>query len=247
MRRLVAVAALAAVAAAGCGSSGRTEVAPRVTPTPSATPSSSPTPAPTELPSLRPRPMVPAYHSSIHHVTAAELGKSWRSGCPVAPRDLRAVRVSYYGFDRAVHTGTLVVHASVAATVGAVFGRLYDARFPIHRMEPIAAYSGDDDASMAADNTSAFNCRAAVSSGTQHWSMHAYGKAVDVNPVENPYLFNGGVLPPNGASYTDRGRSAPGMAKPGGTLVRAFAVYGWGWGGSWSSSKDYQHFSTNGQ
>jgi hypothetical protein len=157
------------------------------------------------------------------------------------------VRVSYYGFDHAVHTGTLVANVSVTSTIGIVFRRLYDAQFPIRRMLPVAAYDGDDDASMAADNTSAFNCRAAVSSGSQHWSMHAYGKAVDVNPVENPYIFNGGVLPPNGARYTDRSRSAPGMAKPGGALVRAFAASGWGWGGTWSSSKDYQHFSTNGQ
>jgi hypothetical protein len=180
-------------------------------------------------------------------VTASELGQSWRSGCPVAPNDLRTIRLSYYGFDHAVHTGSIVVNESVAPTVGAVFRRLFDGQFPIRRMVPVAAYGGDDDASMAADNTSAFNCRAAVSSGPQHWSMHAYGKAIDVNPVENPYIFNGEVLPPNGAPYADRSRSSPGMAKPGGTLVRAFAAYGWGWGGTWSSSKDYQHFSTNGQ
>jgi hypothetical protein len=207
----------------------------------------SPTARPHITKAAVPRSSLPAYHFSVHTVTASELGKSWRSGCPVSPSGLRAVRVTYFGFDHHAHTGELVVNASVAMTIGSIFRRLYEDRFPIRRMVPVSVYGGDDDASMAADNTSAFNCRAAVSSGPHHWSMHAYGEAVDVNPVENPYIYNGEVLPPNGAAYADRSRNSPGMAKPGGSLVRAFAAYGWGWGGNWSSSKDYQHFSTNGQ
>jgi hypothetical protein len=105
-------------------------------------------------------------------------------------------------------------------------------------MVPIDAYGGDDDASMAADNTSAFNCRAAVSTGPKHWSMHAYGIAIDVNTVENPYIFNGSVLPPNGAAYTDRANVRPGMATTHGTLVRVFTSHGWGWGGNFSGGKD---------
>jgi hypothetical protein len=160
---------------------------------------------------------------------------------------LRAIRLSYYGFDRQAHHGTLIVHASVTSAIASVFRRFYDRRFQIRRIVPVSAYGGDDDASMASDNTSAFNCRAAVSSGPPHWSMHAYGKAVDVNPVENPYIFKGEVLPPNGKPYADRDRNSPGMCTRGGTCVRAFAAYGWEWGGDWSSSKDYQHFSPNGQ
>ena len=165
----------------------------------------------------------------------------------MAPKDLRELTLSYYGFDSRAHTGVLVVHESVTSQIGAVFKRLYDGRFPIRRMVKVDAYGGDDDASMAADNTSAFNCRAAVGSDPPRWSMHAYGKAIDVNPVENPYVYDGKVEPPNGARYADRSRNSPGMAKRGGTLVSAFAAYGWEWGGNWSSSKDYQHFSTNGQ
>jgi hypothetical protein len=114
-------------------------------------------------------------------------------------------------------------------------------------MVKVDEYGGDDDASMAADNTSSFNCRAAVGSTDGHWSMHAYGKAIDVNPCENPYVYSGKVEPPNCAKYANRSRTDKGMAKSGGTLVRAFAAHGWEWGGNWSSSKDYQHFSTNGQ
>ena len=101
-----------------------------------------------------------------------------------------------------------------------VFETLYRERFPIRRMEPVDVYDGDDAASMAADNTSGFNCRRAVTEGAASWSTHAYGRAVDVNPVENPYLFAGRVLPPAGAAYVDRGVSRPGMALPDGVLAR---------------------------
>ena len=99
---------------------------------------------------------------------------------------------------------------------------------------------------MAADNTSAFNCRYAVASGPRRWSVHAYGQAIDVNPVENPYVFGRRVLPPAGRWYLDRAASRPGMAVAGGALVQAFAAVGWGWGGRWSPP-DYQHFSATGR
>jgi hypothetical protein len=111
-------------------------------------------------------------------------------------------------------------------------------------MRPVDAYRGSDDASMAADNTSAFNCRAAVAPGPKRWSVHAYGRAIDVNPVENPYLEGGRVLPPAGRAFADRLRRRMGMAE--GALVRAFATVGWGWGGRWSAP-DYQHFSADGR
>jgi len=114
-------------------------------------------------------------------------------------------------------------------------------------MRPVDAYHGSDDRSMAADNTSGFNCRAAVAAGPSSWSMHASGEAIDVNTVENPYLESGRVLPPNGRAYADRTRVRPGMAVEGGILVRAFARVGWGWGGRWTASPDYQHFSLNGR
>jgi hypothetical protein len=98
---------------------------------------------------------------------------------------------------------------------------------------------------VAADNTSAFNCR--FVSGTTRWSEHAYGRALDVNPVENPFVSGSYVSPPAGAAYADRSRRAPGMVHAGDATVRAFAAVGWGWGGSWPGSKDYQHFSATGR
>jgi hypothetical protein len=140
-----------------------------------------------------------------------------------------------------------VVAASVADEVLEVFRMLYDQRFPIRRMEPVETYGGSDDASMAADNTSGFNCRPAVASGPPRWSSHAYGLAIDVNPVENPYLLDGRTLPPAGTDYLDRAVHRPGMAVAGGVLTSAFAAVGWSWGGSWSGNPDYQHFSSNGR
>ncbi len=187
----------------------------------------------------------PELTGSVSPVTAADLGSSWRPGCPVGPDDLRLLRVPYWGFDDQSHVGAIVVAADVAAAVLDVFRSLHDQRFPIRRMEPVDAYGGDDDASMAADNTSGFNCRPAVAEGPPHWSNHAYGLAIDVNPIENPYLLSGRVLPPGGADYLDRSTYRPGMAVAGGVLTEAFADVGWGWGGVWSNP-DYQHFSADG-
>ena len=187
----------------------------------------------------------PGFSSSVTAVTEADLGSSWRPGCPVAPDGLRLVRLTYWGFDGTSHTGSIVVASSVSDLMVVAFRTLYNQRFPIRRMEPVSVFGGDDDASMAADNTSAFNCRAAVSDGPAHWSNHAYGLAIDVNPVENPYLFGGEVLPPAGADFADRSSYRPGMAVAGGVLPSAFAGVGWSWGGTWASP-DYQHFSANG-
>ena len=187
---------------------------------------------------------LPPFAPAVVPVTQAQLGASYDAGCPVPPSQLRLVRMGYWGFDGKPHRGGLVVSAGSAPDVVKVFGRLYAARFPIRRMRPIAAYGGSDERSMAADNTSAFNCRYAVASGPRRWSVHAFGQAIDVNPVENPYLEGGKVRPRAGAAYLDRSRSRPGMAE--GTLVDAFAAVGWPWGGRWSGTPDYQHFSATG-
>jgi D-alanyl-D-alanine carboxypeptidase len=185
-----------------------------------------------------------AFVGSVSPVRQQDVRYSYRAGCPVAPADLRLVRVSYYGFDGTAHVGALVVRRRVARDVVSVFRRLYVGRFPIRRMAPVSAYRGSDDASMAADNTSGFNCRRAV--GGSGWSQHAYGLAIDVNPVENPYVLGGKTLPPAGQRYLDRSRVRRGMAVAGGTLVRAFAAVGWRWGGRWTGAPDYQHFSATG-
>ena len=114
-------------------------------------------------------------------------------------------------------------------------------------LTPVDAFHGSDEKSMAADNTSGFNCRYAVANGPPTWSMHAYGDAIDVNTVENPYIEPGrSVQPPAGLAFADRADRRPGIAYPGGALVDAFAAIGWGWGGYWTGP-DYQHFSTNGR
>ena len=188
----------------------------------------------------------PPFAHSVSRVTAAQLPHSWHRGCPVAPAQLRRLRVSYWGFDRRVHTGALIVNGSVVRPLTRVFSRLYAARFPIRRMRPIDAYGGSDERSLNSDNTAAFNCRYAVAPGPKRWSVHAYGLAVDANPVENPYLEGGRVHPRAGRAYLDRSHVRPGMAVRGGVLVRAFASVGWLWGGRWTGSPDYQHFSATG-
>lgn len=179
-------------------------------------------------------------------LTPADVPFTWRAGCPVPPSDLREIHLSFVGFDGLPHTGTIIVNAAVTETVIEVFRTLYHARFPVRQMEPVDAFHGSDPKSMAADNTSGFNCRYAVASGPPTWSMHAYGEAIDVNTVQNPYFEPGHpVQPPAGVAFADREDHRPGMAYPGGVLVDAFAAVGWGWGGYWADP-DYQHFSING-
>jgi poly-gamma-glutamate synthesis protein (capsule biosynthesis protein) len=109
--------------------------------------------------------------------------------------------MSYVGFDGQPHTGEMVVAAAYAQDVVRVFARLYDARWPIHRMRLVDAYRCDDNRSMAADNTSGYNCRRIADQSS--WSAHAYGAAIDVNPVRNPWLTNG-VTPPDGRRFAAR-------------------------------------------
>jgi hypothetical protein len=113
-------------------------------------------------------------------------------------------------------------------------------------MLPVNAYNGSDNVAAAADDTSGFNCRYAVAPGPPQWSAHAYGEAIDVNDVENPYIDGAAIIPPAGAAFTDRRQVRPGMAIPGGALVQAFANVGWQWGGRWADAPDYQHFSKTG-
>jgi hypothetical protein len=188
----------------------------------------------------------PPFTHSVSRVTAAQLPYSWHRGCPVSPAQLRHIRLTYWGFDHRPHRGALVANESAVSDLVHVFARLYAARFPIRRLQPIDAYDGKDERSLAADNTAAFNCRYVIGPGPRRWSVHAYGEAIDVNPVENPYLESGRVHPRAGRAYLDRSRRRPGMAVPGGVLVRAFATVGWQWGGCWTGSPDYQHFSSTG-
>ncbi|MDZ5621288.1 CapA family protein [Nocardioides sp. HM23] len=180
----------------------------------------------------------------IGPVLRAEMASSHGPGCPVPWRDLRRVRLTYVGFDGRDHRGAVVVHERYVTDVATVFRRLYDARWPIRQMRPVSDFGGDDDRSMAADNTSAFNCRTVA--GQEHWSAHAYGAAVDINPVENPYVVEGSVQPPSGRRFAALDRSPGSPALPGvivadDVVVEAFREIGWEWGGRWAAP-DYQHF-----
>jgi hypothetical protein len=171
---------------------------------------------------------------------------SWHPGCPVGLGQLRYLRISYRGFDHRAHLGEMVVNASAVHELRRAFAALFAARFPIRRMRLVDRYGGSDYASIQADNTSAFNCRDAT--GSSRWSQHAYGLAIDINPIENPYVYANGTTTHSASDpYLDRSNVRPGMAVPGGTLVRAFDAIGWGWGGRWPLPTDFQHFSVNGQ
>jgi hypothetical protein len=190
-----------------------------------------------------------AFRGVIKSIDAAQAkrmrGVSWRPACPVPLRDLRVLTMSHWGFDGRVRAGRLIVHRDVARPMVDVFRTLYRARFPIRRMIPVDAYGASDFRSIEADNTSAFNCR--FVDGTTRWSEHAYGRAIDVNPIENPYVSGGRTSHAASRHYLDRARHRPGLAFEGGALVRAFDSIGWGWGGRWTSAQDYQHFSASGR
>ena len=189
------------------------------------------------------------FASSVEPITdaiAARMSASWRPGCPVPLADLRLASVSHWGFDGQPRRGELVVHAEYADRIVEVFRAVFEARFPIEQMRLVDEFGADDDRSMAANNTSAFNCRSAT--GSNRWSEHAYGRAVDINPVQNPFVrSSGAVLPPAGAQFTDRRSGAAGLITADGPVVAAFRSIGWRWGGDWSSGKDYQHFSSTGR
>ena len=248
----------ALVLLAGCDgpSSSSEEPSPTVSErSPEAPSASASEPSPSASDSSRPpkQSALPPYRSSIERIDA-ELARrmepSHDGSCPVALEALRYLRMSFVDFDGTARLGEMVVHADVARDVVAVFAELYAQRFPIRRMRLVDEYDGDDDRSMAADNTSAYNCRRVA--GTDRWSEHAYGRAIDVNPVQNPYVRDGSVAPPSGRPFADVDRSPgasppPGVVHAGSPVVRAFRAIGWSWGGSWTSSKDYQHFSLSGR
>jgi hypothetical protein len=165
----------------------------------------------------------------------------------VPPSQLRRVRIRYRGFDGHAHLGELVVNVAAVTTMQHAFTALWRAHFPIRRMVPVTAYGASDHRSTAADNTAAFNCRYAVANGPRVWSEHAYGEAIDIDPRENPYRLDGRILPADGARYANRSRVRPGMIVAGGPVVAAFDRLGWGWGGRWAATPDYQHFSVNGR
>lgn len=166
-------------------------------------------------------------------------GVSWHLGCPVPLRDLRLVRLKHWRFDGEIASGELIVHHRVTDRVVAAFRTLFARRYPIERMQPASDFGGDDARSMAANNTSAFNCRPVTGRG-RGFSAHSYGRAIDVNPAYNPYVKGKVVLPPAAAPWVDRSRPHP--ARIDARVASAFEDQQFTWGGRWTSLRDYQHF-----
>jgi hypothetical protein len=177
----------------------------------------------------------------------------WHAGCPVSLSQLRVLTVTYRGFDGRAHNGQLIVNEAAVAPLTQVFRRLYAMRFPIRHMQLADTYGPSRGRPADGDFTASFECRQASASpctglankGTGSWSEHAYGEAIDLNPVENPYVGCGMTRDKTALSYLDRSRMRKGMVTP--AVLAAFQAVGWGWGGSWTgSTKDYMHFSANG-
>lgn len=234
-RRITVLFAAAAVVISGCAAANP----PPQDHTSTAADSAAPL-VPVPVP-VAPAP-APVRPSTVHAVTAAELGATWRSECPASPAELRRVEVDYLSFDGAIRRGNLVVNRDVVDPVVAIFGDLLQLRYPIERMQTVDRYPGaDDELSMQDNNTSAFNCRALP--GGTGWSFHAYGRAIDINPLVNPFIDAAGNLEPATARpYLDRTRDDLGLLRAGDAAVQAFTDRGWRWGGNWKNPIDYQHF-----
>lgn len=174
-------------------------------------------------------------------------GNSFKKGCPVPLKDLRYLNIKHLGFDGKDKIGELIVHKSVANDILKIFDELYDIEYPIFKMELVSNYKGDDWVSIEANNTSAFNCRP-ITGKKNKWSKHAYGKAIDINPIENPYISRKGhISHKDSLKYRTRKHEVKSLKDKAVLLkkdkaVKIFESYGWKWGGDWITIKDYQHF-----
>jgi hypothetical protein len=186
-----------------------------------------------------------SFESTINPVSPQVLARStWQPGCPVPANKLRYLTMSFHGFDGRVHTGEMLVNADVAQTVVGIFAQLFAANFPIEEMRVTAAPELNLPPTGDGNNTNAFVCR--QTPGQTHWSAHAYGLAIDLNPFHNPYILGDLVVPELASSYLERNRVRPGMALAGTPAVTAFEAVGWTWGGRWSAPVDFMHFSATG-
>jgi len=180
------------------------------------------------------------WRSWVETVTPAAVNWDPRKHCPVPPAALRKVWVTYIDFYGASHQGSIVVHRSIAARTQRAFRSLYRIRFRLQGMSPMALnapYLSD-----MGTVTAGYNCR--VVNGSKTWSQHAYGKAIDVNPVQNPMVRGSYVDPAGGGPFVRRDVFRRGMLHASGA-VRAFTANGFYWGGRWHSLRDDMHFSMN--
>jgi hypothetical protein len=228
-------------------------------PSPAATQSAeeveeTPSPNPSASPADTERARFAGRISPIPSSLASEMrGTTWRPGCPVPLSELRLLRFNYFGFDGEIKRGPMVVNATVAQDVLGVFERLFEAAFPIKRVGLAREFKEsrlEEDPHTRRSVTASFNCRVVVTpagAGTT-FSQHSFGLAVDINPVQNPYVSSDGWVRNRFARpYVDRSRNLVGMIHDGDLVVRSFATIGWEWGGHWSTGKDYMHFSFTGR
>lgn len=192
-----------------------------------------------------------SFVGEIKEVDAARLGLSWHPGCPVGPEGLRLLRLSYWGFDGVGHVGELIVGARIAAKVVRAFNVMWNEKFPIQRMETSEKFLTPEmfdaagnfieqpNTADTVNATQGFMCRRTTRASS--WSRHAFGLAIDVNPVQNPYIDGALLIPLNGTRSEATGRIVQSDV-----VVRAMRDAGMSWGGNFRSLKDYMHFSATG-
>ncbi len=225
-------------------------------PLPTAALPSLPSPTPEPLPTIAPTPL-PLNDKTVivdgfYYVKLDDNIKQLITGfsypkddtdCEISYDDLRYIKLMHYDFEGNVKEGELIVNAALADEVTEIFYLLYKEKYPLTSVTLVDKYGecADDNISMAANNTSAFNYRYVA--GTNKLSLHSFGAAIDINPMLNPYVKNGSVSPENGAAYADRSLDFAGKIDENDICYKLFTERGWSWGGHFKSSKDYQHFS----
>ncbi|WP_083568587.1 M15 family metallopeptidase [Arcobacter sp. LA11] len=174
-------------------------------------------------------------------------GNSYKKDCPIELNNLRYLNLSYIDFEGNTKIGELIVHKDVSIEIVDIFKKLYETKYPIYKMELVSNYKGNDFDSIEANNTSAYNCRNIE--GTTKWSRHAYGKAIDINPIQNPYISKtGNISHKESLKYEKRAHinldnpNDKSMILKDDYIVKVFKKYRWVWGGDWRTIKDYQHF-----
>lgn len=181
-----------------------------------------------------------AYTKIPSSILEKMIGNSIPDKSVVDTAELSYLTITYWGFDEKTHIGEMIVHKDLAQEVLDIFEEIYDKKYPIEKIKLIDEYNASDETSMAANNTSAFCYRTVAN--TNKLSKHSLGKAIDVNPLYNPYVVDTSIMPINSEQYIDRSIVQKGMIQKDDALYTAFTKRGWTWGGNWITQKDYQHF-----
>ncbi len=178
--------------------------------------------------------------SSVGIFTLGENDLALPENALISADDLRIISVKYLGFDQNVHFGEIICSKSVARSLIKIFAELFEANYEIEKIKLASEYGSDDDKIMSDNASSCFNYRTVANSNEM--SLHALGRAIDINPLYNPYIQNGIVMPQNAAKYADRNADFPHKINHDDICYKIFTKHGWKWGGDWENDKDYQHF-----